>query len=193
MASKMLFALFLLSVLTFYPPSTDAAPVKDLHGNIVKNGGRFHILPLFTIAGGIRRIKTGNETIPLSVVQSPSEVDNGLPLIITSFARTGFLSTGQATISFADDSSLEWTAVAGFPEGTLVKVSGYTYTIRGTFSIKNVRANIYKLVFCKFGGDLCGNVALVGDDAGNRLLGINQKDPYEFVLEEIPSSSAASK
>jgi len=48
-------------------------------------------------------------------------------------------------------------------------------------------------LFCKFGCNLCRNVALVDDDAGNRLLAVNQKDPYEFVFKELPSSSAASK
>jgi len=83
MASATLFALFLLSALTFYPPSTTAQPVTDMHGNIARNGGSFHILPyLFSDGGGIERIKTGNETVPLTVVQSPLVTSKGLPLTI---------------------------------------------------------------------------------------------------------------
>jgi len=199
MASTTILALFLLSVLTFNPPSTIAQPVTDLHGNIVRNGGRFFILPPFTVAGGIRRIKTGNETIPLSVVQSPIEIDKGLPLTITSPSDSLFIPNGSPVfISFEltpiiGAFPLEWTVVAGLPEGTLVKVEGYPHTVPGSFSIHRVRDNTYKLLFCTLDSSLCGNVAIVEDEAKNRLLAVNQKHPYEFVLEQLPSSSAASK
>ncbi|XP_027929762.1 trypsin inhibitor A-like [Vigna unguiculata] len=198
MASTTILALFLLSVLTFNPPSTTAQPVTDLHGNIVRNGGRFFILPPFTVAGGIRRTKTGNETTPLSVVQSLIEVDPGLPLTITSPFKSLFIPNGSpVSISFElipnDESPLEWTAVPGLPEGTLVKVRGYPHTLPGSFSIHRVRDNTFKLLFCTLGSSLCGNVAIVEDEAKNRLLAVNQKHPYEFVLEQLPSSSAASK
>jgi len=66
MRSATLFALFLLSALTFYPPSTTAQPVTDVNGNIVQNGGKFFITPsIFGIGGGIERAITGNETYPL--------------------------------------------------------------------------------------------------------------------------------
>ncbi|XP_027927536.1 chymotrypsin inhibitor 3-like [Vigna unguiculata] len=102
MASAMLFALFLFSALTFYPPSTTAQPVTDGNGNIVKNGGRFYILPsgLGAPGGGIRALQTDNETIPLSVVQSPFKGDIGLPIIISSPINTEFLPEGQVTLSF---------------------------------------------------------------------------------------------
>jgi len=195
MASTMILALFLLSVLTFNPPSTTAQPVTDLHGKIVTNGGVFHILPLFTTAGGIRLTKTGNETVPLSVVQSPSELDKGLPLQISSPYFSLFVPNGSpVSIRFILNgaSPLEWTAVAAQPEGTLVKV-GYQNSIKGLFSIHRVRDNIFKLLFCTLGSNLCGNVALVRDEAGNTLLAVNQKQPYMFVLEEVPSPSAATK
>ncbi|QCE11034.1 chymotrypsin inhibitor 3-like [Vigna unguiculata] len=197
MASATLFALFLLSALTLYPPSTTAQPVTDANGNIVKNGGRFFILPLFFGAGGggIRRARTGYETSPLSVVQSPLETDDGQPWIITSIFKSGFIPEGsRVSISYEyvelGDSveSNEWSAVAGLPEGTLVKV-GYPNTINGSFSIHRASsANSYKFLFCSASSSVCGNVGIVLDKAGNRLLAIKQETSFEFVLVELPSA-----
>ncbi|XP_014522196.1 trypsin inhibitor DE-3-like [Vigna radiata var. radiata] len=190
MASKMLFPLFLLSVLTFYPPSI-TAQITDGSGNIVDNGGLFYILPrIFSQGGGIRRIKTGNETGSFSVVQSPLEVDLGLRLRISSPFRVTFIPEGPVSISFVDDTvgdnSLKWTAVEVLDEGTFVKV-GYQNSIAGYFVIqRGSSANTTKLSFCIIGGSLCGNVAIVEDEAGNRLLAVNQKKAYEFILTPVP-------
>jgi len=199
MASATLFGLFLLSALTFYLPSTTAQPVTDMYGNIVRNGGRFHILPYITNGGGVERAKTGTETIPLSVVQSPFETSKGIALTITSAARSEFIPEGTIVyinfeyIPLAAATALEWTVVEGLPEGTAVKVKGYPDTVSGSFSIHRVSGNRYKLMFCTPDGSLCGNVGIVSDDAGHRLLVITQKQPFVFVLEELPSPSAASE
>ncbi|BAT84553.1 hypothetical protein VIGAN_04196500 [Vigna angularis var. angularis] len=197
MASATLFAIFLLSALTFYPPSTTAQPVTDANGNIVTNGGRFFILPRFFGAGGggIRTAITGNETSRLSVVQSPLETDDGQPWIILSIFKSGFIpEDSRVSISYEyvelGDSveSNEWTAVAGLPEGTLVKV-GYQNPINGFFSIHRASsANTYKFVFCAADSSFCGNVGIVLDEAGNRLLAIKQDSSFEFVLVELPSA-----
>ncbi|QCE11292.1 trypsin inhibitor A-like [Vigna unguiculata] len=189
MASATLFALFLFSTLTFYPPSTTAQPVTDGDGNIVKNGGRFYILPagLGDPGGGIRALQTDNESIPLSVVQSPFKGDIGLPIIISSPIRTEFLPEGQVTLSF-EHTNREWTVVEGLPEGTLVKVQGYPHTVPGTFVIKKAEAetNRYKLSFCQ--GVLCGNVAVVRNE--NWVLAVTQDEPYVFHLEQVLPTSA---
>ena len=189
MASATLFALFLFSTLTFYPPSTTAQPVTDGDGNIVKNGGRFYILPagLGDPGGGIRALQTDNESIPLSVVQSPFKGDIGLPIIISSPIRTEFLPEGQVTLSF-EHTNREWTVVEGLPEGTLVKVQGYPHTVPGTFVIKKAEAetNRYKLSFCK--GVFCGNVAVVRNE--NWVLAVTQDEPYVFHLEQVLPTSA---
>ncbi|QCE11315.1 trypsin inhibitor A-like [Vigna unguiculata] len=190
MASAMLFALFLFSALTFYPPSTTAQPVTDGNGNIVKNGGRFYILPSLIGApgGGIRRIQTDNESVPLSVVQSPFQDDRGLPIIISSPILTEFLPEGLVFLSFQHTNISEWTVVEGLPEGTLVKVHGYPHTVKGSFFIKKAEpeTNWYKLLFCK--GVFCGNVAVVKN--GNWLLAITQDEPYVFHLEQVLPTSA---
>ncbi|QCD95686.1 chymotrypsin inhibitor 3-like [Vigna unguiculata] len=190
MASATLFALFLFSALTFYPPSTTAQPVTDGDGNIVKNGGIFYILPsgLGAPGGGIRALQTDNESIPLSVVQSPFKGDNGLPIIISSPIRTEFLPEGQVTLSF-EHTNREWSVVEGLPEGTLVKVQGYPHTVSGSFFIKKAKAetNTYKLLFCEE-GVFCGNVRVVRN--GNWVLAVTQDEPYEFYLKRVPPTSA---
>jgi len=96
-------------------------------------------------------------------------------------------------ISFLSGSSRQWTAVEGLPEGTVVKVKGYENTVIGSFSIHRVSGNSYKFLFCTADNSLCGNVGIVSDDAGNRLLVITQKEPFVFFLEQPPSPSAASE
>ncbi|XP_014522569.1 chymotrypsin inhibitor ECI-like, partial [Vigna radiata var. radiata] len=140
MASTILFALFLLSVLTFYPPSI-TAQVTDGSGNIATNRGIFYITPpKFGLGGGIQRIKTGNETSRFSVVQSRFETDLGLPLRIASPYLVTFIPIGSPVfISFVDDpvgaNPLEWTAVKVLSEGTFVKV-GYPNSFEGYFIIE---------------------------------------------------------
>jgi len=195
MASAILFALFLVSALSFYPPSTTAQPVTDMYGNVVKNGGRFHILPyIFSNGGGVERIQTGNETLALSVVQSPFETVSGLPVIIESPYRTEFIPQGPVTLGFQDavtiERSLEWTVVEGLSEGTVVKVYGYPKTVKGSFSIHRVIDNRYKLKFCTPGGSLCGNVGIARDNAEHRIFVVSQGNPFEFVLGPLPSASS---
>ncbi|XP_014511581.1 chymotrypsin inhibitor 3-like [Vigna radiata var. radiata] len=116
MASATLIALFLLSALTFYAPSTTARFVKDVDGNIVKNGGRFYILPslIGALEGGVRLSQTDNEPFPLSVVLSPFKDDKGLPVTISALIPTTYLHEGPVFLSF--EYTPEWTAVPGFPE-----------------------------------------------------------------------------
>ncbi|KAG2405021.1 uncharacterized protein HKW66_Vig0042760 [Vigna angularis] len=84
--------------------------------------------------------------------------------------------------------SNEWIAVEGQSEGTFVKV-GYPNSLSGFFTIHRVSsANSYKFQFCSTDGKPCGNVGIVKDEAGNRLLAINQETPFEFVLTELPSA-----
>ncbi|MQI32350.1 hypothetical protein EI016_24570, partial [Escherichia coli] len=87
------FALFLLSVLTSH--LTSATVVPDIDGNPLRNGGTYYILPVFRgMGGGIERARTGNETCPLTVVQSRSEVSNGLPIRISSPYRIAIIKEG---------------------------------------------------------------------------------------------------
>ncbi|QCE11000.1 trypsin inhibitor 1A-like [Vigna unguiculata] len=195
MRSATLFALFLLSALTFYPPSITAQPVFDGNGNVVKNGGRFYIKPrLFGAGGGIERARTGDEESPLSVVQSPFETDPGQPWIIRSMLRTAFLPEGRVSISYEyvqlgnSVESNEWIAVPGQPEGTVVK-TGYPNSVSGFFIMTRASSdNTYKFSFCSNGGT-CSDVGVVNDEAGNRILAITQ-EPFEFFLTQLPSDAS---
>ncbi|QCE11027.1 chymotrypsin inhibitor 3-like [Vigna unguiculata] len=198
MRSATLFALFLLSALTFYPPSTTAQPVKDAYGNSVKNGGLYYIFPRFWGGGGggIKRAITGDETSPLSVVQTPFETDPGNPWRIQSLVAALFVPEGRVYISYDVQQpgvrSNYWTAVEGEAERTVVKL-GYPNSHPGFFTIhKTSSADTYKFQFCSNDdATSCSNVGIVKDDAGNRLLATNQEKPFEFIL--APVSSVASK
>ncbi|XP_022633146.1 chymotrypsin inhibitor 3-like [Vigna radiata var. radiata] len=194
MASSTLVAVFLLSALTFYAPSTTAQPVKDRSGNIVKNGGTFYILPslLGARGGGVRKLPTGDESFPLSVVRSPFKDDKGLPVTISALIQSTYLPEGAVSLSF--EYTPKWTAVPGFPEGTLVKIDGYyPNPLIGSFYItKSIfgHKNSYNLFFCEiFVPPACGNVTTVEND-GNLLLAVTQESPYEFLLEPYLPTSA---
>ncbi|XP_014511584.1 chymotrypsin inhibitor 3-like [Vigna radiata var. radiata] len=202
MASATLIALFLLSALTFYAPSTTAKLVKDWSGNTVS--GTFYILPSLFGApgGGIRRFPTGNESFPLSVVQSPFKDDKGLPVTISPIVPGRYRSVGEeVSISFdytPAGTSLFWTAVKGFPEGTLVKIGGYyPNPIIGSFYIRKSifgLENSYNLLFCtSLIGVIpaCGNVTIIENDK-NFPLAVTPENPYEFRLEQyLPTSADA--
>ncbi|XP_014511580.1 chymotrypsin inhibitor 3-like [Vigna radiata var. radiata] len=173
MASATLIALFLLSALTFYAPSTTAKLVKDWSGDTVS--GTFYILPslLGAPGGGIRRFPTGR-----------------------------YRSVGEeVSISFdytPAGTSLFWTAVEGFPEGTLVKIGGYyPKPITGSFYIRKSIfgfENSYNLLFCRsLIGVIpaCGNVTIIENDK-NFPLAVTKENPYEFRLEQyLPTSADA--
>jgi len=143
MRSATLFALFLFSALSFYPPSTTAQPVLDANGNSVRNGGTYYILPRFWGGGGggIKRAITGDETSPLSVVQSPFTADPGQAWRLQSLFASAFIPEGRIYISYdyvqqPGVPSNYWTAVEGEAEKTVVKV-GYPNSLPGFFTIQN--------------------------------------------------------
>ncbi|XP_014492087.1 chymotrypsin inhibitor 3-like [Vigna radiata var. radiata] len=204
MASATLIALFLLSALTFYAPSTTAQPVKDWNGNIDKNGGifgTFYILPsLLGAPGGVRLLATGNEPFPVSVVQSPFKDDKGLPVTISRILQSTYSPAGQAVALSFDytpgGTSLLWTAVEGFPEGTLVKIDGYyPDPLKGFFYIRDSKFGLKDSINLSFCRSLigvipaCSNVTVVKSD-GNLLLAFTQEDAYDFRLEEYQPPSA---
>ncbi|KAG5002221.1 hypothetical protein JHK87_023293 [Glycine soja] len=88
-----LFALFLLlSAFTSYLPSATAEFVYDKDGNKLENKGFYYILDANLGGGGIEGAATGNETCPLTVVQSLNELHSGLPILISSLTFVRFIS-----------------------------------------------------------------------------------------------------
>ncbi|XP_020208052.1 trypsin inhibitor A [Cajanus cajan] len=166
-----MFTLFLLCALT----SAIADAVTDRDGDALRNGGTYHILPLFGVKdGGIELATTGNESCPLSVVQSPSGATfRGLPIRISSPYRVAYISEGLIlSLAFASAPSCapsppKWTVVKGLPEGEAVKLPGYRSTVSGWFKIeKSSFEYLYKVVFCARGSDTCGDVGVSVDGGG---------------------------
>ncbi|QCE11008.1 hypothetical protein DEO72_LG10g2241 [Vigna unguiculata] len=183
MASPTLVALFLLSALTFYPPSTTAQPVKDanetieysLAFDIYQQGWRLQSLfaSAFIPEG---RIYISYDYVPQPGVPSnywtavEETIEYSLAFDIyqqgwrlQSLFASAFIPEGRIYISYdyvpqPGVPSNYWTAVEGEAERTVVKV---------------------------------GNVGIIRDDAGNRLLAINPENTFKFIL--VPLSSDASK
>ncbi|XP_054781851.1 trypsin inhibitor A-like [Prosopis cineraria] len=138
-------SLFSLSVLfAFISSFATAQFVLDIEGNYLINGGTYYILPhIWALGGGLKLAKTGNETYPLSVVQSPFETDNGC---------------GSGLLLKKEDGNKP------------VKIIRYENTLKGWFKIQQYNSWAYKIVFCPTNGDSCGDLGISRDDDGKRLL-----------------------
>ncbi|KAI9100818.1 hypothetical protein K1719_024180 [Acacia pycnantha] len=183
------FALFFL--FAFIASSAKAQVVLDAAGDFVTNGGTYYILPyVWALGGGLGLAATGNETSPLSVVQSAFEVDNGLPWRIacplrilhvpTNFSLEFYSVEGKVPDSVPFPS--RWSFVEGENGNKSVKISGFENPITGWFKIQQVDSWAYKIVFCSVNGDPCGDLGISKDDKGNRLLVINDDNPMNVVF-----------
>ncbi|KAI4324271.1 hypothetical protein L6164_023824 [Bauhinia variegata] len=83
------FLAFAFAMSTELTPSIAAAvPVMDSNGFPVTNGGIYQIFPAIKgNGGGIVTAALGNETCPVSVVQTPSNVNLGLSFYIRVNSR----------------------------------------------------------------------------------------------------------
>ncbi|KAK7256222.1 hypothetical protein RIF29_29660 [Crotalaria pallida] len=158
-STYILFALFFLFAITTTLPSATAT-VLDTDGYPLGNGEAYYILPVFTegikdIGGEIELAKTGNDTCPLTIVQSPSKVSNGLPTIITSKLSIGSIKEGlpldllfsDNDVPFCSPVPSKWSIVKDDLEKWSVKLAPYYSTREAYFYIENVNLNNYKLGF----------------------------------------------
>nr|1R8O_A Chain A, Kunitz trypsin inhibitor [Copaifera langsdorffii] len=68
---------------------TDGKPIEN-------DGAEYYILPSVRgKGGGLVLAKSGGEKCPLSVVQSPSELSNGLPVRFKASPRSKYISVGM--------------------------------------------------------------------------------------------------
>nr|AII20274.1 antifungal protein [Cullen corylifolium] len=202
MSITKMFPLFVLCAVILYPSSTTAEPILDVNGEPVQNGGSsYYMVPrIWALGGGVALDKIGNEHCPMSVVQQPSEVSNGIPLKISSMARSRFVPEGRVQISFAygpkcGPTPPVWTLSRG-PQGYLVKVTnaeladknGYFVIEEGSTSSSQNDQFTYKLSFC-YDSDECETIGIIDGHRGKRLLGVTNT-PFEFVLVKAQSSSS---
>ena len=96
MKSTIFFALFLVCAFTIsYLPSATAQFVLDTDDDPLQNGGTYYMLPVMRgKGGGIEVDSTGKEICPLTVVQSPNELDKGIGLVFTSPLHALFIAEG---------------------------------------------------------------------------------------------------
>ncbi|XP_014492684.1 trypsin inhibitor A-like [Vigna radiata var. radiata] len=196
--STFFFSLFLLSIFTSNLPSAAADVVTDRDGDALMNGGTYHILPLFGVRdGGVELAATGNETCPLTVVQSrTSKIFRGLPVIISSPYRIAYINEALIlNLAFASPPSCaptppKWTVVKDLPEGLAVKLPGYSSTVSGWFKIeKSSLEYLYKVVFCARSGGTCGEVGISVDDEGMSRLVLTEEEDDGIIVEFMKASS----
>ncbi|KAI9100784.1 hypothetical protein K1719_024146 [Acacia pycnantha] len=192
------FSLFFL--FAFIASSAKAQFVLDVKGDIVVNGGTYYILPyIWALGGGLELAKTGNETCPLSVVQSPFEVEHGLPWTIRSPLKIRDVKSNMALDFFSVEGKVpscvpspsKWTIVEGEDGIKSVKIRGFKNTLKGWFKIQQYNSIAYKIVFCPINGDSCGNLGISMDDHGNRLLVITDDHPLVVGFVKVESSEVS--
>ncbi|XP_054782193.1 trypsin inhibitor 1B-like [Prosopis cineraria] len=183
------FLLFAFTSSKFASASADM--VLDAEGDMLKNGGSYHIVPALSgRGGGLGLAATGNETCPLTVVQRPSEETDGLPLIISSPARIAYIAEGLlldiafSAVPTCAPTPSKWTIVEEQPAGMSVKISGYNNAVDGKFKIIKYQSLFYKLKFCPT-GDPCGDLGLYYDESGNRhLVIVTDESPLAVVFKK---------
>ncbi|XP_028797075.1 trypsin inhibitor DE-3-like [Neltuma alba] len=194
-----LFALFL-----FFFALVSAKPAfVDTDGNNIINGGYYYILPVvWGPGGGVDIASTSNETCPLSVVQTSSELFNGSPIRISSPHKIAELETNYildltvvAPPSCADTPAT-LTVVSEDDATAKVKLAGYGNAVSGWFKVQALNGFwmkkgvwIYKIEFCPTVGNSCGDVGISYDDKGNRLLAISHNNPFMVVFGKAESSA----
>ncbi|KAK4269866.1 hypothetical protein QN277_022967 [Acacia crassicarpa] len=123
----------LFTLFAFIASSAKAEFVVDVNGDPVINGGTYYILPyIWALGGGVGLAKTGNETCPLTVVQSRAEVDNGLPWRISSPLRILYLPT---------NARLDFFSVQGKVPNCVPSPSSWTI-VEKEDGVKSVKINI---------------------------------------------------
>ncbi|XP_028777975.1 trypsin inhibitor DE-3-like [Neltuma alba] len=187
----------LLAFLFFAFISAKADILVDTEGNPVRNGGSYYILPaLWGHGGGVGLAATGNETCPLTVVQTFSELSNGLPTKLSSPYLIAYLTTNLIT-EFTAAAPPEcaarpakWTIVGGEDETKQVKLVGYQNTLRGSFNIQTYHGLTYKIVFCPTDEDSCSALGISRNNKGDRILVVDNNNPFVVVFHKAASSAA---
>nr|AAB25433.1 chymotrypsin inhibitor, ECI [Erythrina variegata, var. Orientalis, seeds, Peptide, 179 aa] [Erythrina variegata]prf//1908233A chymotrypsin inhibitor ECI [Erythrina variegata] len=177
-------------------------PLVDLEGNLVENGGTYYLLPhIWALGGGIEAARTGKETCPLTVVQSPFEVSNGEPIRIASQFLSTFIPDGSPyAIGFANPPSCAaspWWTVVETSEGLAVKLLEHKTPEEDDTKFKFQKVSspnryVYNLSYCQREDDdlKCDQYIGIRRDAkGYRRLVVTNDNPLELVLVKANSPS----
>ena len=181
----------------FITSSAQAQFLRDANGELLVNGGTYHIFPFINIWGGMTLAKTGNETCPLTVSPAPnfSVFRNGLPWTISNPSKIKYIKSNTWVNIFSNEGKLPncvpspafWTIVEGEDGTQSVKVGWHEDTIKGHFYIQPFAIGSYKIVFCPTDGGSCGDLGL-----SNGGLAITDHT-LGFVFRKVESLEGFSK
>nr|P09943.1 RecName: Full=Trypsin inhibitor DE-3 [Erythrina caffra]1TIE_A Chain A, ERYTHRINA TRYPSIN INHIBITOR [Erythrina caffra] len=169
----------------------------DGNGEVVQNGGTYYLLPqVWAQGGGVQLAKTGEETCPLTVVQSPNELSDGKPIRIESRLRSAFIpDDDKVRIGFAYAPKCApspwWTVVEDEQEGLSVKLSEdestqFDYPFK--FEQVSDQLHSYKLLYCEGKHEKCASIGINRDQKGYRRLVVTEDYPLTVVLKKDESS-----
>ncbi|XP_047319380.1 kunitz trypsin inhibitor 5-like [Impatiens glandulifera] len=184
-SAEISFSLLLIFSLLF--SFATPTPVKDIDGKQLQSGVKYNILPVIRgQGGGLRlaftgRINTTVSNCPLDVVQSKSEIDNGLPV---TFSPTNG-SNSKSVIRESTDLNFKFVASTTCVQSTVWKLAGFDdltrryfvttggvegnpgrLTVSNWFKIEKIGVDVisYKLVLCPM---VCNFCKVICKDVGS--------------------------
>ncbi|CAH8334565.1 unnamed protein product [Eruca vesicaria subsp. sativa] len=178
-------------------------PVLDTHGNIIF-GGSYYVLPRITGAagGGLTLASRGENWCPLYIGQETSEVNMGIPVILSDWlSRVAFVPE-SANLNIKMDvgatlcpQSTYWHVPPVAP-GTVVEalfiVAG-SKPLNGFFQIKKIEDALggYTIVFCVKNNE-CRDIGIFVDRYGVRRLALSST-PFQVRFMKVPETETSSK
>uniref|UniRef100_A0A5B7CD80 Putative Kunitz family trypsin and protease inhibitor protein n=1 Tax=Davidia involucrata TaxID=16924 RepID=A0A5B7CD80_DAVIN len=194
------FLLFALSINALLGAANNGLdPVLDAAGEEVQTGEGYYVVPhIFALGGGLTLGKNRNgNTCPLDVVQSPFEVDSGLPVAFSPL-------DGEGIVRVSADLDIKFlTTTTICPESTMWEVGDYDESVGQTFiTTGGVGGTVfnrfriekyselsslpwYKLVYCR-ARMVCQNIGIFIDNGVKRLALCDE--PYVVVLVKAGGS-----
>ncbi|XP_057446448.1 kunitz-type trypsin inhibitor-like 2 protein [Lotus japonicus] len=189
--------LFAFSTTYIIPLAFSQVPdlVKDINGIPLSSDGKYYVLPAIwgPTGGGVSPRVTGNQTCPVTVLQSYYEVENGKGVKFEHFPNIGIIYEGvPLKIYFANiygycAESTEWVVVSDDFPTPWVGIGGAAdhpgkQIVSGLFDIQKYDNFSYKLVFTHINGGSPGRSIDIGrrDDKNGRRLILAQDDDYTF-------------
>ncbi|KAI4347378.1 hypothetical protein L6164_008194 [Bauhinia variegata] len=178
-------AILALSFFLFAFATADT--VLDTDGNRLLNGGIYYILPAFRgMGGGLALTRVGRETCPRTVVQSFSELSNGLPVRISTPPRIAIIRTGwNVDIEFitVPACTSKYSSAWHIPEDSDLEGSvkiGAEERFQGKFRIEKASEDAYKLMYCPSSSsdESCRDLGIAIDEERNRRLVVKDGNPF---------------
>ncbi|XP_021723112.1 factor Xa inhibitor BuXI-like [Chenopodium quinoa] len=146
-----------LLLLVLSPVSSVAAPVLDTDGDLVINGGNYHIIPHLLGTGGLA-LTEGNTSSPCPLFITQELYTKGLPISMSSPLRIRFLMTSMPIEFYFNrvyatcNKELRWWVAEEDENNNSYVIVGADGEFKDTYAFKIEEAktgkNVYNIKFC---------------------------------------------